>query len=630
MPRINRLDTFTSNRIAAGEVVERPASVVKELVENAIDAGSTAVTVEIQGGGIDAIRVADNGCGIEPEDCLVAFERHATSKIARPSDLDSIATLGFRGEALSSIAAVAQVELFTRTPGAEAGTYVKNCGGEVVESRPAGCPEGTSFNVEHLFYNTPARLSFLKKPAAEAGYIGEYLSRMIMARPDIAFKYTSNGKLIYQSPGKGDLLSAIFCVYGREVLSTLAKVEHEEQGVRIEGYVSRAEGSKPSRAYQSFFVNGRYVRSAQLSMAVQEAFSTRLMGGRFPLCVLHITVPFDAVDVNIHPNKMEVRFREESAALHAMLHAIESAIGARRAVSWEYKQPERRDVFSPRQPEKKPQMQEVPAEKAPDWTQEAIRRMAQKRAAQQAEEQKTEPQKPALPPIDDGAIRSITLPSRKTSEETLLRQNLAAEQQVQAEPLFDEQPLIPYRIIGQIFATYILVEQGDNLFLMDQHAAHERILFDQLTKTTQALASQQLLFPQDMALTPAEAAVLAENEPFVRQLGFEFSRKPGGRVALTAFPCILMEAEGPEFLRETLSALSEQTGELSAAALKKDAVALMACKAAIKGNSPLSEREIQMLLAQFGQLGVLNCPHGRPIVVKVTKYQLEKLFRRIV
>ena len=345
-------------------------------------------------------------------------------------------------------------------------------------------------------------------------------------------------------------------------------------------------------------------------------------------------IPWSALEFQYREGVYLTKWKSASGkeALRAMLHAIESAIGARRAVSWEYKQPERQDVFSPRQPEEKPQAQDAPSEKAapPDWTQEAIRRMAQKRAAQQTEGQKPEPQKPALPPIDDGAVRSITLPSRQTSEETLLRQNLAAEQQVQAEPLFDEQPLVPYRIIGQIFATYILVEQGDNLFLMDQHAAHERILFDQLTKTTQALASQQLLFPQDMALTPAEAAVLAENEPFVRQLGFEFSRKPGGWIALTAFPCILMEAEGPEFLRETLSALSEQTGEVSAAALKKDAVALMACKAAIKGNSPLSEREIQMLLAQFGQLGVLNCPHGRPIVVKVTKYQLEKLFRRIV
>ena len=627
MPKINRLDTFTSNRIAAGEVVERPASIVKELVENAIDAGSTAITVEIRGGGIDAIRVTDNGCGIEPEDCVVAFERHATSKISGPSDLDAIATLGFRGEALSSIAAVAQVELSTRTVGAEAGTFVRIHGGEVTECRPAGCPEGTSLNVEHLFYNTPARLSFLKKPATEAGYIGEYLSRMIMARPEIAFKYTSNGKLIYQSPGKGDLLSAVFCIYGREVLSTLAKVEHEESGIRIEGYVSHSEGAKPSRGYQSFFVNGRYVRSMQLSAAVQEAFSTRLMGGRFPLCVLHITVPFDAVDVNIHPNKMEVRFREESAVLTAMLHAIEKAIGARRVVSWEYRQPESKDVFAPEKTEAK---QEAEAKTPPvaDWTQEAIRRMAEKRTVQARPSVPAESEEKERQLIDDTALRTITLPSRKAQKETTLRQNLQ-EEQMQAAPVFDRD-LEPYRVIGQIFATYILIEQGNALYLIDQHAAHERILFDQLTQTTQPVASQQLLIPQEIFLTPAEAAVLAENEPFVRQLGFEFQRRQGGRILVTALPCILMEAEGTEFLRQALGVLEENAGDVSASKLKKDAVAAMACKSAIKAHDPLSEHQIEALLAQFGQLGVLNCPHGRPIIIKITKYQLEKLFKRIV
>lgn len=650
MGKINRLDAFTSNRIAAGEVVERPSSIVKELVENSIDAGSTYITVEIQGGGIQSIRVTDNGSGIEPDDCLVAFERHATSKISRAQELDSIATLGFRGEALSSIAAVAQVELTTHVAGAEAGTFVRIHGGEVLESRPAGCPEGTTFLVQNVFYNTPVRLQFLKKPATEAGYIGEYMLRMILARPDISFKFLSNGRTIYQSPGDGDLKSAIYCVYGNEILQTLNRVEYRQEKLAISGYTSRSEGAKPSRAYQSFFVNGRYIRSAQLSAALQEAYGTRLMGGRFPACVLHISLPYDAVDVNIHPNKLDVRFREDAAVLPCLMRAVEEAVGSRSARVWSFQEPRMaqiRDAIQPVQqsafPQPRPKApRQFPADAAPEVPGQpegqlavddsALRSMGPEEsvrptAAWTARESNNllAPQIPSLDYADKGGeLPSIVIAPRRQ----LCEKAVEESEREAAAPLFD-QIEEPVTIVGQAFGTYVLVQQMDQLYIIDQHAAHERILYNQYMDGTRPVASQQLLLPQELGLTPSERELLEQNEETFRQIGFSWEEGRGTGIQVLSVPYIFEQAETGAFLREVLLELSAGGGA-DVAGAKRQILAQSACKHAIKGNETLSRPEIQALLAQFGQLGVLHCPHGRPIVVRMSRMELEKMFKRVL
>lgn len=630
MANIKILDAFTANRIAAGEVVERPASVVKELVENAIDAQATSIAVEIVSGGIRKIKVTDNGSGIDPEDCLVAFERHATSKIHNPSDIDAIETLGFRGEALSSIAAVAQVELLTRTASSSDGYFVKIHGGSVLEHRAAGSPKGTTMLVENLFYNTPARLEFLKKPAYEAGYVADYIARCIMADPFIAFSLKSDDTVIYRSPGKGDLLSAVYGVYGRECIYSLLPVDHEENGISVKGYITLPEAARPNRNSQSFYVNGRCIQSQQISSAVQEAYGGRLMGRRFPLCVLHLGLPYDAVDVNIHPNKMQVRFKEERAVLSAVESAVMITLGDKTISSWHAPQEEPKKERERVEQEDGVQadlLQRAPKRPAAPIIRPDIQSVIAARESSAAKgygiiDLPEEP--PAVQPADDSALRAMSVPQLGAQEEAApLAQTTAS----QSAPDFKSAE--SFHVVGQLFSTYILVEQGEDAYLIDQHAAHERILYDKLLLGSAELASQQLLAPVIVTLTNPEYAMLLENQAILEHLGYQMEVRDGGKVKLTAFPMMVEENQGVIFLRDILESLSVRKN-FTTPEMRREAIAKTACKRAIKGGDALSEYEIRSLLRQMGDLDELHCPHGRPVIIRVPRREVDKLFGRVL
>lgn len=630
MANIKILDAFTANRIAAGEVVERPASVVKELVENAIDAQATSIAVEIVSGGIRKIKVTDNGSGIDPEDCLVAFERHATSKIHNPSDIDAIETLGFRGEALSSIAAVAQVELLTRTASSSDGYFVKIHGGSVLEHRAAGSPKGTTMLVENLFYNTPARLEFLKKPAYEAGYVADYIARCIMADPFIAFSLKSDDTVIYRSPGKGDLLSAVYGVYGRECIYSLLPVDYEENGISVKGYITLPEAARPNRNSQSFYVNGRCIQSQQISSAVQEAYGGRLMGRRFPLCVLHLGLPYDAVDVNIHPNKMQVRFKEERAVLSAVESAVMITLGDKTISSWHAPQEEPKKERERVEQEDGVQadlLQRAPKRPAAPIIRPDIQSVIAARESSAAKgygiiDLPEEP--PAVQPADDSALRAMSVPQLGAQEEAAPLAQTTASQ-----PAPDFKSVESFHVVGQLFSTYILVEQGEDAYLIDQHAAHERILYDKLLLGSTELASQQLLAPVIVTLTNPEYAMLLENQAILEHLGYQMEVRDGGKVKLTAFPMMVEENQGVIFLRDILESLSVRKN-FTTPEMRREAIAKTACKRAIKGGDALSEYEIRSLLHQMGDLDELHCPHGRPVIIRVPRREVDKLFGRVL
>lgn len=625
MSRIKQLDAFTANRIAAGEVIERPVSIVKELLENAIDANATAVTVEVDGGGIESIRVNDNGDGIDSQDVLLAFSRHATSKIASPRDLDHIATLGFRGEALCSVAAVAQVEMSTRVRGADEGAFVSVRGGKVIAQKPIGCPDGTSLIVQHLFYNTPARLKFLKKPSAEAAAITDLIARMIMARPDVSVKYVNGGKLVYHSPGDGDLRTAMHCVYGRDALQWLKPVAYrdETQALAIEGYVSSSEGAKPNRTYQSFFVNGRFVQAPLLSGALQEAFGTRLMGGRFPMCALHVAIPFDAIDVNIHPNKLAVRFKDEATMMQAMHEAVSSAIASKEVRAFvppqlaKTEEESLRPLFRPSHIGTQDVVFVEPAEKRKPFY-----------PGPHEDETAGKPA-PAYSPIDDSFLRNIEIPMEDTASEFQLRET------AQIEPEFEQTDFVPdganLMVLGQLFGTYILVQQGDVLFIIDQHAAHERLIFDAVKDRIAPQASQQLLSGIELCLTGEQDALLEGNGGLLREMGFawENTGEDGLLIRLKAVPQLFGESEAFDFLQDVLDAMAAWRPG-TAAELKRDELAQYACKHAVRGKQTLSKQEIERLLQRFEELEEYHCPHGRPIILRMGKTDIEKAFKRIV
>ncbi len=640
MAQIRILDTFTANRIAAGEVVERPASIVKELVENAIDAGSTSIGVTIRNGGIDRIQVSDNGCGIEAEDMPLAFARHATSKIASPHDLDAIATLGFRGEALCSIAAVAQVELKSRRKGCDEGYRVRVAAGDVLEEGPIGCPDGTSLDVMHLFYNTPARLKFLKKPAIEAGAIGDIVLRSILAHPEIAFLYRvqssegADAKTVYHSAGDGDLRNAIFCVYGRETAEALHEIDFRggrEKSIGIRGYVSRSDAAKSTRQYQSFFVNGRYVQSPLLSRALQEAFGTRLMGGRFPLCALHIEIPFDAVDVNIHPHKTAVRFKDETAVAQAMRSAIADALGERAAIPWRAPSERSTPAFKSRMPSMRDDA-DVPQVKA-SWT---VVPEDTPRTETVAQSTAMAPERPKRPAIDDAALRKLGLPEEDPSGlptiaiEAKRGPQYARESTGVLPPdfgLLRDLPA-PLSILGQAFGTYVIAEQGEALYLVDQHAAHERMVYDACLKANGKSAAQRLLIPQEVTLEPTMFAVWSENRALLEAIGFRFDGCDApNAVSLAALPQFFGASESTSFLLEALEAIAAGQDAENAPS-KRERLAEYACKHAVRAKEVLREDDMRTLLARFDELGEWHCPHGRPIVVRLTKNEIEKMFRR--
>lgn len=662
MSKITVLSPHIANQIAAGEVVERPASVVKELVENAIDAQATAITIEIKNGGIDYIRVTDNGTGIPQEDVLLAFERHATSKISEQEHLTHIETLGFRGEALASIAAVAQVELSTRERGAQTGMRVRIEAGECKFHEQSACPEGTRIEVENLFYHVPARRKFLKAARTEGSFVGEYVSRLILARPDISFRFVNNEKDVYKSPGDNNLKNAIYCVYGSEVLPHLREIAFDDGYVKLEGYIGTPEIARPNRSQQSFILNGRIVRSLLLSGAMQRAFDTRLMAGRYPFAVVNILLSTREVDVNVHPAKLEVRFAQENRMVYAMTEATKKALGfslppevrftASEGVAKAIMIGEKR--MEPALGHKMPDVVRPadifptiskPAVSLPVKPQvrpsEPITPQVQSSEPKPVAQPKPVPQPIAFEPMEDHArtdegfrVKEALYeiphfrvePTRAAAQPEVLEQQTFERQQQEQQQFH----ALPVAVIGQAFDSYWVAQQGDTLYLIDQHAAHERRLYERFMTQTHEKAAQTLLSAEVIQLTPPEYELLLRHQEILAELGFDVEPFGATSIRVHAVPALLADVPVGKVLREALEMLQAQ-GRTSTIELKREAIIQASCKHAVKAGDPLTRMEIEDLIRVFTEDGLpLTCPHGRPVMVKLTLKEIEKLFKRIV
>lgn len=658
MGRIHVLEKQVAELIAAGEVVDRPSSVVKELLENAVDAGSTAVTVEIQHGGVSYLRITDNGCGIAREDVPTAFLRHATSKVNSPEDLEGIGTLGFRGEALASIAAVARVELLTRVGDALEGTRYVIAGGEEEECTEAGCPAGTTIVVRDLFFNTPARMKFLKKDVVEGNAVASVMDKIALSHPEISFRFVRDGKETLHTPGDGDLKSAIYAVYGREFTQGLIPVDYAYGGTSVKGYVSRPAAARPNRSMQNFFLNGRYVKSRTAMVALEEAFKGSLMVGKMPACVLHLTVSCRAVDVNVHPAKIEVRFVNEKPLFDCVYHGVKTALNQGDTPRVAQFPTARPPVFAGVQPEVRQlslsQRQEKPAgdveEQMPrreDGPEPEIsvpklsrpfspsghgtvrENFAAVRPVYSAESEPEE--NPAPPAGSEEAGQALpqadpqhedTVPFPETPEpENAVQFEQAPEPETQAEPSF--------RLVGEAFGTYVILESGDDLIWIDKHAAHERMIYEKLKAERGDADCQLLLEPVSVTLEKNEYAAVLEARDLCRKAGFEIDDFGAGTVLVRTAPLIL-EGEG------IADAVMEMAGYLVRSKTDLTTEKLdwlyhnVACRAAIKAGDELSREELTALAAQLAAHPEIRyCPHGRPVSIVMRRRDLEKQFGRL-
>lgn len=611
MAQIHVLDSGTIDKIAAGEVVERPASVVKELVENAVDAGADAVTVEIREGGIALIRVTDNGCGIEASQVRKAFLRHATSKISQAEDLQHIHSLGFRGEALSSICAVAKVELITKTPDSLTGIRYLCEGAEEKEFAEVGAPDGTTILVRNLFFNTPVRRKFLRQPQTEGSYIVELMEHIALSRPDVSFKLLVNGQIRFHTSGNGNLKEVIYRIYGREVSQNLVEMSFEKEGLQISGYLGKPVLNRSNRNFENHFINGRYIKSTLLSKAVEEGYSQYLMQHKFPFTALHFRLAADLVDVNVHPTKMDVRFTEAEHIFDAVADAVAQTLQKREMI------PEA--LLETRTPEEEQSAPVNPAEKAA--VPEPFERVRTKQF-QVMEEMKYEAEMPRL-------LDRMQNPAWSQSRE-------AAEQPVQLD-FFEDKLLAKenreeYRILGQIFDTYWLIAFRDKLFIIDQHAAHEKVKYERLIRhyREKDIVSQSLNPPIVVTLTAKEEQALSEYEEVFLRLGFQIEHFGGSEFALRGVPTDLYGCSERELFLDVLDELAE--GPLyKNLTVVEEKLASMACKAAVKGNNRLAAAEMETLIDELLTLdNPYNCPHGRPTIISMSKYEIEKKFKRIV
>jgi len=600
MPKVHVLPPRIANQIAAGEVVERPSSVVKELVENAIDAGASAIIIEIENGGLDSIRITDNGSGISDDDCETAFLRHATSKISTANDLFAIRSLGFRGEALASIAAVSRVTLQTQTEEDELGTLIRYEGGDLVEHRRTAGTRGTSIEVRNLFYNVPARLKFVKSARAESAAIGDYIARLILSAPQIAVHYVSGGKTVYRSTGNGSAKDALVSVYGISTERQICPVAFDDGYLKITGFVGVPDLARANRSGQTFLLNGRIIRSNALSNALSRSFDTRVLIGRFPFAVLYLSIAYAEVDVNVHPSKLEVRFTDEQRVSRSVVVACSEALIRSYVptieIHREEREPESSSVFT-----------------LPEETYRVDLRAPIPQPSSTLREggYSTVPRVPTYRfPAREPEIRPRPEPIflNKTSE-----------------PLSE-----PFHVVGCAFDTYWYVQQGESVYCIDQHAAHERLLYDALMARTAAVVSQTLFLPEDMRLLPSEYDAFVTNKAELERLGFVFSDASETGVTLLAVPQINGTALKTAFLHDVLEYLSEND-EARANDWFRDAIAQSACKHAIKAGERLSQQEIRQLLDRLSeQETLLTCPHGRPVAIRFTKTDIEKMFKRIL
>lgn len=646
---IRILDAATVGRIAAGEVVERPASVVKELVENALDAGATSVTVEIRGGGIDYLRVTDNGCGIPPEQIRLAFENHATSKLSNADQLDDIRTLGFRGEALPSIAAVSRIELCSRATGQDSGMRYTCEGGQNIRLIEDGCPQGTTIIMRDLFFNVPVRRAFLKKASYEGGLVGDMAARLLLGNPGISMRFISGGSTLYHSFGDGKLRNAVFAVYGRETAENMKPIDAFEGGTRITGLIGTGELAKSTRAHQLFYINGRAVRCPLMSRALEEVCRSRVTIGLYPMCVLNLILPANAVDINVHPSKLEVRFRDEDMMRATCVKLLSSAFEGERVLDIDALKAQRTAVNTEKVVREVSRvmpavtsivptagaLREDPAERligAAVKTVQLRPRRGDGEVAEPPARPRVEPVAPPRPVVAMPTVVETPAAVKADSKPpTVIRKKpeAPAEQTALPPEALGASKETPYRIIGTAFKTYILVEAGDMLLLIDQHAAHERIQYERLmARALDGTASQQLLIPEIIRLSAREMAVVEDNLDVLSDAGYVVEPFGDSDIRILAVPFVLGRAETKPLFLEMLTSLSR----LKAATVdaRRSEVMQMACKSAVKAGDPLTDGEIDALIREMLTTGAPStCPHGRPVVKSLTRRELEKMFKRI-
>ena len=620
MSEINVLSPQVSALIAAGEVVERPSSVIKELVENSIDAGARSITVEIKNGGITYMRVTDDGKGMERDDIPLAITAHATSKIKNADDLESIKSLGFRGEALHSVAAVSTMEILTARKGNSEGSFARVVGGKLEEVSPAGCPEGTTITVRELFYNTPARMKFLKKDSSEAGLCEDVVRRTALARPDISVRFINSGNEIFFTPGDNILRNAVYSIYGKDVAAAMIDADYTENGIHVYGLVGKAELSRGNRNYQTFFVNGRCVINRTLYFALQESYRSHMMTGRFPAAVLNIDLNPALCDVNVHPSKAEIKFADDRAVSGAVYWAAKNALYSvteQREMQLE----KRNEPQIKENAEKKPQISaSEPIYKSEESVQ--IKKPYEAVFKSYASPKASEPDPAPKMYIQTPNEIYSAPPEEKTEEK-----NTEILQSVMQTKAVEEEPEI--RILGQLFGTYIVAEYGDSMIMADQHAAHERLIYEELVSGKGNPASQVLLMPETLVLTGAEFGIYSDNADFFAESGFEIEEFGHNTVRISMIPVSLDMSDAASSVTEMISVLGAGREKISA--LRDKALYTVACKAALKAGQKLSESEQKELIKNVLALsGQATCPHGRPVILKLTKHQIEKQFKRIV
>ena len=656
MPKIIQLSTHVANLIAAGEVVERPASVVKELLENAVDAGASQVTLEIRDGGMTFLRLTDNGCGMSAEDARTAFLRHATSKLRTEEDLAAISTMGFRGEALAAIASVSRIDLLTKTPGSLSGTSLHLEAGVIQEESEAGCPDGTTIIVRDLFYNTPARMKFMKSDTVEAGRVTAAVQLQALAHPQVAISFLRDGKQVLSTPGTGTLKDALYCVYGRDC-ARMAEVNSRWEGYSLSGYVSLPTDARATRGMQTFFVNNRPVKSKLLMTALEEAYRNQIMVGKFPACVLHLSIPAGAVDVNVHPAKTEVKFLSEKAVFDCVHYGVLAALN---------KKPDRPEVkFRPA-----PAPQSVPEQKAPaaethtappprkepffrTMTPEEFKTFSS--ALKDAPQPKKEAAAAFLSKVDFPAsapLRESVMTPR--SQAPIPAPALAVKDEFPTpaaprEAAAESAPIVPaqttdpeemeqtsldlpapspWRMVGELYNSYILVEEGEDAFLIDKHAAHERILFEKLKANQEAISSQALLQPLPVRLSPSAAGELLANADMLEELGFAAEEFGENTLLLRQIPMDLSPEDAADALEGLAAGLLNGRRE-SRDTVRDELLHTVACKAAIKAGWHSDEKELLAIAeAVMSRSDLKHCPHGRPICISLSKKQLEKQFKR--
>lgn len=663
MPQIQVLDQETINKIAAGEVVDRPASVVKELLENAIDAKATAVTVEIKDGGISLIRITDNGCGFEKEQIPTAFLRHSTSKIKSIEDLATVSSLGFRGEALSSIAAVSQVELITKPAFVLNGSRYCIEGGKEKTFEEIGAPEGTTFLVRNLFYNTPVRRKFLKTPTTEAGYISDIVEKLALSHPEVSVRFINNGQNKLHTTGNGNLKDVIYSIYGREITGAIMPVEFESKDITISGYIGKPTISRKNRSYENYFINGRYIKSNLISKAIEDGYLGHLMQHKYPFTILQISINPMLLDVNVHPSKMELRFRNAEDIYNIIVQAVKSAFFRKEMIpKVSISDTPKSSVPTVQNPQPPMQLvQQAPSVK--QQVQSTKQQHNQQHLPQQTKQEVQARQQRPPEPFEKSRIQSevkYTEPiSSATSDILMVREENAyhvpdsnKESTPTAEPtisdilpskdatqltLFDDKLLSKearskHKIIGQLFDTYWLIEYNDSLYIIDQHAAHEKVLYERTIKTisTKEYTSQQISPPIIVSLSMTEEQYLNKNLEFFKKIGFEIEPFGGKEYAIYALPDNLFGLANKDLFSDLLDSLADDTKTTNNEMILSK-IASMSCKAAVKGNQKLSIQEVDALIEELLSLdNPYNCPHGRPTIISMSKYELEKKFKRII